>query len=119
MDKMGKNWSKSSLTRAKLLANVKEFAGFCSKNFGLERIENLKPRMIEAYVKDLEARGLSPSTKADKTTAVRVSDAIGKKNIVDRENKFYGIVRVRVTPPASICALFYRQREEGALIRDA
>ncbi|MBT1074411.1 integrase domain-containing protein [Geobacter grbiciae] len=99
LEKVGKNWSKSSLTRQKLHSNIREFAGFCAKNYGLDRIENIKPKMIEAYLKDLEARGLKPSTMADKLTAIRVvADAIGKKNIVDRENKSYGILRVRVNP---------------------
>ena len=98
LDRMGKNWSKASLTREKLLGNVREFSRFV-EGYGLERIESLKPHMVEAYVSALHERGLAASTKADKMTAVReLAEAIGKRNIVERHNSDYGIERVRVNP---------------------
>ena len=48
--RIGKDWSKSSLTREKLLSNTKEFANYVAKAFGLERIDNLKPGHIQSYV---------------------------------------------------------------------
>jgi len=99
LDRVGKRWDKSALTREKLLSNVKEITGFCASRFGLEKIENLKPKMIDAYVQDMHRRGLQASTMADKLTAARVLAAsIGKANIVARENKAYGIERIRVNP---------------------
>lgn len=101
LERIGKNWSKSSLTREKLLANITDLAGFCESRFGLQRIEHLKTKMIEAYAADLHQRGLSASTMADKMTAARVlAAAVGKQNIVSRENKAYGIERTRVNPQA-------------------
>lgn len=97
--KIGKNWSKSSLTREKLLSNVQEFAKFVHIKYGLERMDNLKPKMIEAFVKSLHDRGLSASTMAGKMTAIReLASAIGKQNIVAKDNKTYGIERIRINP---------------------
>ena len=99
LDRMGKNWSKASLTREKLLGNVREFSRFVEGKYGLQKIDNLKPHMVNAYVSTLHERGLAASTKADKMTAVReLAEAIGKRNIVERHNSDYGIERVRVNP---------------------
>lgn len=96
---IGKNWSKSSLTREKLLSNVKELATFTAKAFGLEKISSLGPKHIEAYVSSLQERGLSASTQADKMTACRtVATAIGKSNIVREHNRDYCISRTRINP---------------------
>ena len=93
--RMGKDWSKSSLTREKLLSNTREFAQHVAKSYGLERIDNLKPGHVQSYVNSLHDRGLAPSTMA----AVRViAAAIGKQNIVQKTNAAYGIERVRVNP---------------------
>ena len=98
---MGKNWSKASLTREKLLGNTREFARFVSERYGLERIENLKSKMVEVYARDMHERGLAASTMAGKMTAVReLAEAIGKRNIVDRHNAVYGIERTRINPQA-------------------
>lgn len=97
--RIGKDWSKASLTREKLLGNVRAFAGHVQKTYGLERIEQLKPKHIENYVNSLRERGLAASTLAGKMTAVReVCKSIGKANIVDKANGHYGIARVRVNP---------------------
>jgi site-specific recombinase XerC len=99
--RIGKNWSKSSLTREKLLSNTRELARYISTNYGLERIDHLKPGHVQSYVNSLHERGLSPSTMADKMTAVRViAFAIGKQNIVQKTNAAYGIERVRINPQA-------------------
>jgi site-specific recombinase XerC len=97
--RIGKDWSKSSLTREKLLSNTREFAQHVAKNYGLEWIDNLKPGHVQSYLNDLHDRGLAPATMADKMTAVRViAAAIGKQNIVQRTNVAYGIERVRINP---------------------
>jgi hypothetical protein len=97
--RIGKDWSKSSLTREKQLSNTKEFATHVAKAFGLERIENLKPGHIQSYVNDMHERNLSASTMADKMTAVRIiAGSIGKQNIVERHNAAYGIERSRINP---------------------
>lgn len=99
LDHLGKNWSKASLTREKLHGNVREFSRFVEEKYGLEKIENLKPHMVKAYVSALHERGLADSTKADKMTALRVlAESVGKRNIVGRHNSDYGVERVRINP---------------------
>jgi len=99
LEHIGKNWSKGSLTREKLHGNVREFSRFIDEKYGLQKIENLKPHMVQAYVGNLHERGLAASTKADKITALRVlAESIGKRNIVERHNAEYGIERVRINP---------------------
>lgn len=101
LSRIGKDWSKSSLTREKLLANTREFTSYVSRTFGLERIDNLKPGHVKSYVESLHARELSASTKADKLTAVReIASSIGKQNIVEKHNAAYGITRIRINPQA-------------------
>ena len=98
---IGKNWSKGSQTREKLLSNVKELAAFTAKTFGLEKISSLGPKHIDAYVQNLHDRGLNPSTMADKLTACRVvATAIGKSGIVKEHNRDYCVSRTRVNPQA-------------------
>jgi site-specific recombinase XerD len=99
LDCMGKNWSKSSETREKLLNNVAQFAEFVDNKYHLERIENLKPGMITAYAADMAAQGLAAATMANRMTAVReVCAAIGKQGICAKDNKDYGIERIRINP---------------------
>ncbi len=99
LERLGKNWGKSSLTREKLLSGTKLFAGFVDKTFHLERLDNLKPGMITAYVATMKAGGLEPSTMAGRMTAVRaVCKAVGKQGICAKHNAAYGIERVRVNP---------------------
>ena len=99
LDRIGKNWSKAKQTREKLLSNVSQFAQFIENSYHLERIENLKPRMITAYAADMAAQGLSASTRANRMTAVReVCSAIGKQGICSKDNMAYGIERIRVNP---------------------
>lgn len=99
LDALGKKWGGAKGTRVKSLQNTREFAKFVSERYGLEKIDNLKPRMVEAYIRELQDRGRSASTLAGKMTAVRrLASAIGKQNIVPRENKDFGIERTRVNP---------------------
>lgn len=99
LERVGKNWSKASLTREALLQHVKCFARFVEKRFGLEKLENLKPGHISSYVTDMQKQGLSPGTMANRMSAVRqLASAIGKANIVCRTNAEYGINRVRTNP---------------------
>ncbi|MBJ6799872.1 phage integrase N-terminal domain-containing protein [Geomonas propionica] len=99
LERIGKNWSKASETREKLLNNVSQFTRFIENRYHLERIENLKPGMITAYAADMAVQGLSASTMANRMTAVRqICGAIGKQGICSKENFAYGIERVRVNP---------------------
>ena len=90
---VGKNWSKGSLTREKLLGNIERISEFMQRQ-GLQKIQDMKTKHVGRFISDMQARGLSNSTQAGYLTVLRVlADAIGKKNIVARENKAYGVSR--------------------------
>lgn len=94
LEKIGKNWGVSSQTREAHLQHTQEFAKFVSKSFGLQDIGNLKPNHVEAYVRFLKSSNLSSGTICNRMAAVRcLAEAIGKRNIVERDNKAYGIAR--------------------------
>ncbi|QOX78655.1 integrase domain-containing protein [Trichlorobacter lovleyi] len=99
LERIGKNWSKSKLTREGHLQHTKEFAIYVAKRFGLERIEHLKPGHVQAYVAHLHERGLNHGTIANRLASVRqLAQAIGKANIVERTNDAYGVMRTRMNP---------------------
>ena len=99
MATIGKDWSKSSLTREGTIQHTKSFAQFVQDKFGLERIDNLKPGHVSAYIHDMQQRGLSAGTQANRLSAIRgLAQAIGKQNIVCRTNAEYGIERNRKNP---------------------
>lgn len=99
MATIGKNWSKSSLTREATIQHTKSFARFVMDKYGLERIDNLKPGHVSAYVHDMQKRGLSAGTMANRLSAIRsLANSIGKQNIVCRNNDEYGIERSRKNP---------------------
>jgi len=117
--KIGKDWSKSSLTREKLLSNVRDFASSVARSYGLERIEQLKPGHIEAYARSLHERGLQASTMAGKMTAVRaVCRSVGKQNIVQKSNAAYQIERVRINPQVINHQRLVEVRQEISLRAD-
>lgn len=91
LEKLGKNWSVGSETREAKLQTVKRFAVFVESKFGLERIENLKPGHIAAYVSSLHEQGIDPRTGANYMSHVRdLCQAIGKGGIVAKDNAAYG-----------------------------
>lgn len=94
LEKVGKDWSVASLTREARLQNTKDFASFVANRFSLESIANLKPGHVSAYVKQLVSDGISNATICNRLAAVRdLAAAIGKANIVARDNKAYGVAR--------------------------
>jgi len=94
LEKIGKNWSVGSETREEHIRHTKEFAKYVSRRFGLENIQNLKPNHVEAYAQELKDKNLDNGTICNKMASVRdLASAIGKANIVARENKAYGIAR--------------------------
>jgi len=99
LERIGKRWDRGKGTRLKSLGNTKEIARFLEQRYGLEKIENMKPHMVLAYIQDVQDRGLSASALQGKMTAMReLATSIGKQNIVPRENKTVGIERIRINP---------------------
>ncbi len=93
LDRVGKNWSLSSLTVQKRIANLKDIGRFMSRQ-GLNNITNMKTRHVDAFVRSLrEDRQLAPSTLQGYVTALRViATAIGKAHIV-KSNEELGATR--------------------------
>lgn len=90
---VGKNWSKSSLTREKLLQNIRAIAKFMASQ-GLQHISNMKSKHVGRYFDNLKSRGLAPSTMQNHATALRlIAGSIGKANIVPKSNNELGITR--------------------------
>jgi len=78
---VGKNWSKGSLTREKLLGNIERISEFMQKQ-GLQKIQDMKSKHVERFIQDMQNRNLSNSTQAGYLTVLRVlAGAIGKQNI--------------------------------------
>jgi len=94
LEKIGKNWSVGNKTRNANLQHAKDFARFVENRFGLENIQNLKPAHVKAYVQGMKDNDLTNGTMCNRMAAVRdLAGAIGKANIVARENEVYGIAR--------------------------
>jgi site-specific recombinase XerC len=99
LDRIGKKWDKAKSTREGTLQHIKAFAKFTEHRFGLEKIENLKPGHVQEYVRNMQEKGLSAGTIANRLSGIRLlAKSIAKQNIVCRENKDYDISRVRQNP---------------------
>ncbi len=91
---VGKNWGKASLTVKKNRQTIRLFADRVERAFGLERIQDLKPKHVERVFNDLLSEGKKPTTMAAYATAARtIAEAINKKNIVPRTNAELGFSR--------------------------
>jgi len=103
LERVGKNWSIGSGTREAKLQEIVRFATFVEKKFGLERIENLKPGHITAYVNSLHEQGIDPRTGANYMSHVRdLCQAIGKGGIVAKDNAAYGFGGVSRQNPLDV-----------------
>lgn len=87
---VGKNWSGASLTREKLLGNLDRIAEFAGSK-GYQHIDQIGGRFVTDFFSYLQEEGRSSSTISGYATAMRtLADAIGKANIVPRENGTLG-----------------------------
>ncbi|MFH1028436.1 MAG: phage integrase N-terminal domain-containing protein [Pseudomonadota bacterium] len=94
LERIGKDWSVGSKTREGHLQHTKDFANHVSQRFAMEDIQNLKPKHVESYVQHMKDEKLDNGTMCNRMAAVRtLVNAIGKGNIVARDNKAYGIAR--------------------------
>lgn len=91
LERVGKNWKVGSETREAKLQTIKRFCGFVQKQFGLERIENLKPCHIQAYAQSLHDQGINARTGANYMSYVRdLCHALGRQGIIAKDNAAYG-----------------------------
>lgn len=94
LERIGKDWSVGKSTREAHLRHTKNLADFVRQRFAMENINNLKPNHVLAYVQYMKDQGLDNGTMCNRMAAVRdLAKAVGKSNIVARENKEYGIAR--------------------------
>lgn len=93
LNHIGKNWSKSSLTREKLINNIRHIAYFMADQ-GLQHIRHMKTKHVFRFIDGLKGKGLAPSTMQNYATALRLlARNIGKPHIVPEKNEDLGIVR--------------------------
>ena len=86
LELIGKDWSVGKLTREAHLQHTKDFADFVRQKFAMEKIQNLKPNHVLAYVQNMKDQGLDNGTMCNRMAAVRdLAEAIGKGNIVARK----------------------------------
>lgn len=94
LSKQNKNWNKSTLTNDKNSGNMERLLNRVEKKFGLERVQDLKSKHITAVINDLKSEGKDNGTICGYLTAARkTAKAVGKQNIVARENQAYGVSR--------------------------
>lgn len=91
---IGKNYGVAQKTTEKLLSNIKSITSFLENTFGLQRIGDVKTKMVNSYFDTLKNSGYSPATMSSHATAWReIAEAVGKQNIVPRFNSQLGIER--------------------------
>lgn len=91
---IGKQYGRqhASQTTKAIMSAVRQFTGFLKSTYGLQRIENVKPHMVEKFLA-MRSEVVGSAQLTRDATAVRlVADAVGKSNIVGT-NKSYGIER--------------------------
>lgn len=103
LEVVGKNWGVSKGTREAKLQTIGRFAEFVQHTFGLERVENLKPKHVQAYADSLNEQGVSARTGANYMAYVRdLCQAIGKGGIVAKDNAAYGFGGVSRQNPLEV-----------------
>lgn len=82
LERVGKDWSVGKGTREAKLQTIGRFAEFVQHTFGLERIENLKPKHVQAYAASLHEQGVSARTGANYMAYVRdLCQAVGNTRL--------------------------------------
>lgn len=77
-----------------LQSSLKTITGHLKAEYGLEKIENIKPKMVQNYFETRLAAGLSASQLGKDATAFRLlAEKLGKQNIIPRSNAKLGFTR--------------------------
>lgn len=91
---IGKNHRSSFGATAKLLSSIAQITNYLSERYGLESIKNVKTHMVNAYFDSRKEAGIGKSQlSADATAWRQIAHAVGKDNIVPRDNKSLDIRR--------------------------
>ena len=79
-----------------LQSSLRTITGYLKSEYGLQRIENLKPQMVQSFFKTRLTAGISSSQLGKDATAFRLlAEKIGKQNIVPRSNPELGFSRTK------------------------
>lgn len=77
-----------------LHSSLKSITNHLQAAYGLERIENIKPKMVTSYFQERQTAGISASQLSKDATAFRLlAEKIGKQNIIPRSNAQLGFTR--------------------------
>jgi len=118
----GKDRVRSSLTQMKRFGDIGRLADMVAEKYGLERIENLKSKHLLGVLEDLKSVGKSLSTLQSYASAGReLAAAIGKRNLLPRDNASLGISRpnndrcrpVQAAPPEKMASIRAQLAERG------
>jgi site-specific recombinase XerD len=91
---IGKNYGVAQKTTEKLLSNLKSITTYLEKTYGLQKINDVKSKMVSSYFENMKVSGYSKATMSSHATAWReIAEATGKRNIVPRFNRELGINR--------------------------
>ena len=91
---IGKNYGVAKATTEKLLSNVKSITNFLVNQYGLQKIGDVKTKMVNAYFENMKSAGYAASTMQSHAAAWRtIAEAVGKRNIVPRTNAQLGVER--------------------------
>ncbi|NVN91714.1 MAG: integrase domain-containing protein [Desulfuromonadales bacterium] len=93
---IGKLYSRthSEKSTKALQSSLKTITSYLKKEYGLQRIENIKPHMVQNFFQARQEAGISPSQLGkDATTFRLLAERIGKQNIVPRTNPKLGFSR--------------------------
>jgi hypothetical protein len=93
---IGKQYSRNhaSQTNQAVSTSVRTFTTFVKDQYGLQKIENINTRMIQAFISSRLGAGIGVSQLTKDATALRlIATAINKPNIVSRTNVELGINR--------------------------
>lgn len=79
-----------------LQCSLKTITGHLKSEYGLQRIETVKPQMVQSFFQTRLAAGISASQLSKDATAFRLlAERIGKQNIVPRSNAELGFSRTK------------------------
>ena len=93
---IGKSYERehSTQTVQAMSSSINTFTEHITDKYGLEKIDNLKPQMIQSYFLERIENGISISTLTKDATAIRmICEAIDKQNICPRTNDDLGFTR--------------------------
>jgi len=77
-----------------LKSSLKVITGYLKSEHGLQRIENIKPHMVQSFFQARQEAGIKSSQLGKDATAFRLlAEKLGKQNIVPRTNPELGFAR--------------------------